>query len=182
MPIDPTDPFILGTARTAATDFRERRAQDFAQQTFISGLSFPALPAIDPRTLSTVLEPVPVAQAQRVVGQSVAAGLVVAQGTPVSLFVTTRRSITGAVFVDAHPSFQAWTVDEINGAFLNVQAVKDALKQTAPLDATQRAAVTAALQGVTIRGTAVTVDETDSARSLDRALSTLRNASLFGAG
>jgi hypothetical protein len=178
MPSDPSGPVGL---RTALTDVREPLAVDFARRFSPSG-SFALSPVIDPRTVSTAFEAVPLAQTQRVVRQSVTGGLVVPQGTAVDLVVTTSRSITGSVFVDAHPSFQAWNVDEINSGFLSIPAVKNAVDQTTPLTEVQRTALTAALRGVTIQGTTVTLDETDPTKGLDRVLATLRNTSLFTRG
>jgi hypothetical protein len=158
---------------TPQPDARESLPTTMAARYLAEG-SFAQPQLIDYRNINTILEPVPMVKAPRAVSQSVAAGLIVPQGTKVNLVVAPRSIITANVFVDAHPSFQEMNLDKIDTEILSIPAVKTAALQSTPLTEAQKNEVKTALAG---KG--IVVNDAIPANTLERALGTLRNAVLF---
>ncbi|HTG33688.1 MAG TPA: hypothetical protein VLB76_12240 [Thermoanaerobaculia bacterium] len=159
-------------ATTHQIDTREPLPTKFASR-FISDVSSARPPAVDPRTFSSAFEPVPVAQAPRVVSQSVAAGLIVPQGTTVNLVVAPSSVIPVDIFSSVPDFLQGVTVDQVLLSATD-PSVKNILVKGTPLTAVEKDAVKAQVKKIK-----PDLSDAQFDAQLDQTLTTLRNATLF---
>jgi hypothetical protein len=131
-----------------------------------------AAPQLSPTVIQSSFELAPLVQLPRVLSQTVAAGLIVPQGTTVDVVVAPSQDIPIEIFAGVPDSLKGKMVKTVFPAL--TQAVQTVLAKDVPVSSLTEADKTAIVTALSTIGVTVTTAQVDQAL-----VDTLRNTALF---